>query len=102
MLKEKELIAFGNELRKMRKEDMKLSLKQLGDQLDIDWRTLSAYERGEHEMGAMLYRRFVKLHDEMMLEKHTSLLQQISKMPPKKQEAIMKMIELMAGSDTHY
>ena len=90
MLKERALCEFGSELRRMRKE-MGMTLEELAAELDTDFRVISRYENGQAEMGALMYRKLLRLHADKT--QHSSLLQQIQKLSP----ADRKMVETIVG-----
>ena len=54
MQKKDELRRFGDSLHVMRKNS-RMTQMQLADALDVDYRSISRYETGEVEMGALLY-----------------------------------------------
>ena len=89
-----ELQEFGEELRKMRKE-MGMTQEKLAEKLDIDAYQLSRYEKGHREMGALLYTKLLKLHDEALKKKEENLMIKLMKASPKKREAALQMIEAM-------
>lgn len=90
MLKENALRELGTELRRMRKE-MGMTLEELADELDTDFRVISRYENGQAEIGALMYRKLLKLHAEKTQQ--GGLLQQFQKLSP----ADRKMVETIVG-----
>lgn len=95
MLKETELRDFGSELRRMRKE-MGMSMETLAAELGTDYRVISRYENGQAEMGALMYRRLLQLHDQKM--KSNELLQQIQKLSSTDQVMVEMIIARMSAS----
>ena len=77
MLKEKALRELGTELRSMRK-DIGMTLEELAAELGTDFRVISRYENGQAEMGALMYRKLVMLHEQKTQQ--SDLLQQILKL----------------------
>ena len=92
MLKEEALRDLGTEIRSMRKE-MGMTLEALAEELGTDFRVLSRYENGQVEMGALMYRRLVRLHDRKT--KNTNLLQQIRLLSPTDRTAIETIVTRM-------
>ena len=89
MLREDVLREFGKELRRMRKE-MKMTLEELASELGADFRMISRYENGQAEMGALMYRKLVQLHEQRT--QPDSLLQQIQKMSPANRKAVETIV----------
>ena len=92
MLKERALYDLGSDLRRMRKE-MGMTLETLAEALGTDFRVISRYENGQAEMGALMYRRLVLLHEQKTKSDH--LLQQIQKLSPTNRVAIETIIASM-------
>ena len=92
MLKEDALCNLGEDIRNMRK-GMGMTLEKLAEALDTDFRVLSRYENGQVEMGALMYRRLVRLHDRKT--KNTNLLQQIRLLSPTDRTAIETIVTRM-------
>ena len=89
MLKEKALYDLGSDVRRMRKE-MGMTLEMLAEALETDFRVISRYENGQAEMGALMYRRLLMLHEQKTKSDH--LLQQIQKLSPINRAAIETII----------
>ena len=89
-----ELQEFGEELRKMRK-DMGMTQEKLAEKLGIDAYQLSRYEKGHREMGAMLYAKLLKLHDEALKKKEDELLRKIKDLDPGKRDALLNMLAVL-------
>ena len=89
MLKEKALFDLGSDVRRMRKE-MGMTLEMLAEALETDFRVISRYENGQAEMGALMYRRLLMLHEQKTKSDH--LLQQIQKLSPINRAAIETII----------
>jgi len=89
MLKEKALYDLGSDVRRMRKE-MGMTLEMLAEALETDFRVISRYENGQVEMGALMYRRLLMLHEQKTKSDH--LLQQIQKLSPINRAAIETII----------
>ena len=89
MLKEDALRELGSEIQQMRKE-MDMTQEELAEELDTDFRVISRYENGREEMGAVMYRRLVQLHERKT--KKDPLLQQILSLSPKNRAAIETII----------
>ncbi len=94
MLKEKALYDLGSDVRRMRKE-MGMTLEMLAEALETDFRVISRYENGQAEMGALMYRRLLMLHEQKTKSDH--LLQQIQELSPINRAAIETII---AGLET--
>lgn len=92
MLKERALFDLGSDVRRMRKE-MGMTLETLAEALGTDFRVISRYENGQAEMGALMYRRLVLLHEQKTNSDH--LLQQIQKLSPTNRAAIETIIASM-------
>ncbi len=89
MLKEKALYDLGSDVRRMRKE-MGMTLEMLAEALETDFRVISRYENGQAEMGALMYRRLLMLHEQKTKSDH--LLQQIQELSPINRAAIETII----------
>ena len=88
MLKgEQELRELGEELRGMRRE-MRMTQEKLAEALEVDPRMISRYEKGNAEMGSLLYRKMLRLYESRERPRADSLLQQIMKLTPEKRGAI--------------
>ena len=94
MLKERALFDLGSDVRRMRKE-MGMTLETLAEALGTDFRVISRYENGQAEMGALMYRRLVLLHEQKTNSDH--LLQQIQKLSPTNRAAIETIIASMGA-----
>ncbi len=92
MLKEEALRDLGTEIRSMRKE-MGMTLETLAEELGTDFRVLSRYENGLAEMGALMYRRLVRLHERRT--KDNDLLRQIQLLSPTDRIAIETIVSRM-------
>ena len=89
MLKATELRELGAELRRMRKE-MGMTLEELAAELDTDFRVISRYENGQAEMGVLMYRKLIGLHEQKT--KQDSLLQQIRNLSPADQTMVEMIV----------
>ncbi len=94
MLKEEALRDLGTEIRSIRKE-MGMTLETLAEELGTDFRVLSRYENGQAEMGALMYRRLVRLHERRI--KDNDLLRQIQLLPPTDRIAIETIVSRMGA-----
>ena len=94
MLKEEALRELGTELRSMRK-DMCMTLEELAAELGTDFRVISRYEKGQAEMGTLMYRKLVKLHEQKT--KQSDLLQQIRKLSATDQIAVEMIISSLSA-----
>ena len=92
MLKEEALRDLGTEIRSMRKE-IGMTLETLAEELGTDFRVLSRYENGQAEMGALMYRRLVRLHERRT--KDNDLLRQIQSLSPTDRVAIETIVSRM-------
>ena len=93
MLKE-ELREFGKELRGMRKE-MHMTQEKMAEALGVDPRMISRYETGNAEMGALQYRKVLRLYESRKSSRTDSLLQQIKKLSPEQRGLIEGLIYSM-------
>ena len=89
-----ELQEFGIELQKMRKE-MGMTQAKLAEALDADPTEISRFEKGHREMGAVLYAKLLKLHDEKMQKKEDHLMRMFLKLSQKKQDAVIQLMTAM-------
>ena len=89
MLKKEALREFGTDLRRMRKE-MGMTLEALAAELDSDFRVISRYENGQAEMGALMYRKLLRIYEQKT--KGENLLQQIKELSPEKRKAIETIV----------
>ncbi len=89
-----ELQEFGAELRQMRK-DMHMTQEKLAEKLNVAPEDISRYEKGHREMGAIIYSRLLKLHDEVIRKNDNELLAQIQKLSPERREAVLQIIAVM-------
>ncbi len=95
MLKdEDQLLELGEELRGMRRE-MHMTQEKLAEALDTDARMISRYENGNAEMGALMYRKILRLYESRKRPRADSLLQQIMKLTPEKRGAIETILYSM-------
>ncbi len=92
MLKKDDIRDLGAEIRRMRKE-MGMTLEALAEELDTDFRMISRYENGQVEMGAVMYRKLVRLYKQKTEE--SALLQQIMSMSPTNRAALETIIASM-------
>lgn len=92
MLKEEALYELGSEIRHMRKE-MGMTLEDLAEELDTDFRVISRYENGRAEMGAVMYRKLTRLYEQKM--NVGGLFQQIKNMSPQNRLAFETIISNM-------
>jgi len=99
MLKEDALRDLGEDIRRVRKE-MGMTLETLAGELGIDFRVLSRYETGHAEMGAVMYRELMRLHEQKT--KGADLLQQIQKLPSTDRLAIETIVASMSAKYTRY
>lgn len=95
MLKKDDIRDLGAEIRRMRKE-MGMTLEALAEELDTDFRMISRYENGQVEMGAVMYRKLMRLYEQKTME--VALLQQIMKLSPENQQALETIVSSLAGS----
>ncbi len=89
-----ELQEFGAELRQMRRE-MHMTQEKLAEKLNVTPQEISRYENGHREMGAMMYAKLLKLHDEVIQKNDNELLAQIQKLSPMKRDAVLQLIAAM-------
>ena len=92
MLKETELQELGGELNRMRRE-MRMTMEEVAEELGTDFRAISRYENGKIEMGALMYRKFVRLYEQRT--KRCDLLQQIESLSPAQRAALETIISSM-------
>ena len=92
-----ELQEFGKELRQMRKE-MGMTQEKLAEALDTNFRVVSRWEKGEDQMGALAYKKLLKLHAEKTQKKDDDLLRQIRKLSDSDRLMIEQMIRRVSGS----
>ena len=92
MLKKDDIRDLGAEIRRMHKE-MGMTLEALAEELDTDFRMISRYENGQVEMGAVMYRKLVRLYKQKTEE--SALLQQIMSMSPTNRAALETIIASM-------
>ena len=92
MLKKDDIRDLGAEIRRMRKE-MGMTLEALAEELDTDFRMISRYENGQVEMGAVMYRKLMRLYEQKTVE--SALLQQIMSLSPTNRAALETIIASM-------
>ena len=92
MLKETELRELGRELLRMRKE-MRMTLEEVAEELGTDFRVISRYENGKAEIGALMYRKLVRLYEQRT--KQNDLLQQVKNLSPTQRAALEALISSM-------
>ena len=92
MLKKDDIRDLGAEIRRMRKE-MDMTLEALAEELDTDFRMISRYENGQVEMGAVMYRKLMRLYEQKTVE--SALLQQIMSLSPTNRTALETIIASM-------
>ena len=92
MLKETELRQLGEELYGMRRE-MRMTMEEVAEELGTDFRVYSRYENGKAEMGALMYRKFVRLYEQRT--KRGNLLQQMESLSPTQRAALETIISSM-------
>ncbi len=95
MLKEDALRDLGEDIRHMRKE-MGMTLETLAGELGTDFRVLSRYENGQTEMGAVMYRKLVRLYEQKT--KGADFLQQIKNLSSQRRKALEMLVFGASGN----
>lgn len=95
MQKKDELRRFGDSLHVMRKNS-RMTQMQLADALDVDYRSISRYETGEVEMGALLYDKMLGVLGQKTGDPETQvLLQQFVSLTPENKIQVMNFINAL-------
>jgi len=90
--KKDELRQFGSSLHAMRKRKH-MTQMQLADALDVDYRSISRYENGEVEMGAMLYDKMLSVLGQKPGTQETQVfLQQFVSLTPENKTQVMNFV----------
>jgi len=92
MQKKDELRRFGNNLHAMRKSRHMTQI-QLADALEVDYRSISRYETGEVEMGAILYDKMLDvLGQKTGGPEAQAFLQQFVSLTPENKTQVMNFV----------